>query len=789
MVEQSRKDVWTYASANSVITPGNLAGTYKPGMRVALKQSTIKFFVIVSATYSSPNTTIVLDGMGVYSLTNAAITAHIDTPEIAPKGFPLALASQSLAGFCPATGSPAGLYLKDDMTWGAPDGTNRHDHPELKLLGVINCYKSDGMYYAKYANTLLTFSSSANPSVVLQAANDAGEALGGALITIYGAFSGVDTPVTVNGKNKFVGFGTAISSISGSANPIFLVEFDVSPASIGGSYLFEDLTFVPSANGISCIEYGYGNTGTPGLCNVRFDMTGRNNATVGILFSGMVNCIFIDRCEFIGTAGSYTSGNGIYCAIATDSTHYGPMGVTISRCVFNGLYRGISFNNQGATQYMASIYVYDSLFTGCERGCNLLNINDFKVMRCIMDSTLTCIYIDGGWVGEISDNWLFGGSYDAEQQGGTAGGNCIRIIDTTYNVGDIRMSGNSYGMYDISEGMVYLTKFNNTTLVENISSFNDSYYQGAYGFYVDSNVITRPSSIKVVCGFFHPGVTTAITIMKSDYVTIALNDLHGNATKIVTTGSSPIINLNDGVPDDGWVSSGETWTYAAADATVKTWTFTISGDLTAKYSKGMKIKLTQSTGGVKYFLISKTPTYGSPNTTITIYGGTDYVLENETISSPFYSMMKSPPGFPLSSSKWAFVISSSTDRTQLTPVSGTIYNPGGESYSIPAGDWFIQSTFSDIEVVQTNRGYLYATFMLSLGSDGTNPIYQNSPYSGYDISLWSASDSPYYSDGIVEFTAKTTVYYCFQATFGGDGAPSISLTTYDREFTFRCALL
>ena len=48
----------------------------------------------------------------------------------------------------------------------------------------------------------------------------------------------------------------------------------------------------------------------------------------------------------------------------------------------------------------------------------------------------------------------------------------------------------------------------------------------------------------------------------------------------------------------GWISAGETWTYASADD--PTYTFTISGDLTTKYYAGMRISLTQTTE--KFFI-------------------------------------------------------------------------------------------------------------------------------------------------------------------------------------------
>jgi len=87
-----------------------------------------------------------------------------------------------------------------------------------------------------------------------------------------------------------------------------------------------------------------------------------------------------------------------------------------------------------------------------------------------------------------------------------------------------------------------------------------------------------------------------------------------------------------------WIPVKETWTYVSATS------FKISGDKTGKYQKGDKIKLTQTT--VKYFYIIGI-SYSSPNTTITVTGGSDYSLANTTITSPFYSKAESPQGFPL----------------------------------------------------------------------------------------------------------------------------------------------
>jgi hypothetical protein len=89
---------------------------------------------------------------------------------------------------------------------------------------------------------------------------------------------------------------------------------------------------------------------------------------------------------------------------------------------------------------------------------------------------------------------------------------------------------------------------------------------------------------------------------------------------------------------DGWTDPSETWTYLSAT------TFTVAADVTAKYSKGDKIKFTQTT--VKYFYIIAVSTFSGGVTTLTITGGTDYTLVNAAISANFYSKQQTPNAFP-----------------------------------------------------------------------------------------------------------------------------------------------
>jgi len=134
---------------------------------------------------------------------------------------------------------------------------------------------------------------------------------------------------------------------------------------------------------------------------------------------------------------------------------------------------------------------------------------------------------------------------------------------------------------------------------------------------------------------------------------------------------------------DGWTAAtGETWTYASADS--PTFTFTVATDLTTKYAAGQRIKLTQTTA--KYFIVTKV-SYSAPNTTVTIYGGTDYTLANAAITLPYMSREKAPFGFNLDPTKWTAETTSTAHDNQGATVAGTWYNLGSRSLSVPIGVW------------------------------------------------------------------------------------------------------
>lgn len=225
----------------------------------------------------------------------------------------------------------------------------------------------------------------------------------------------------------------------------------------------------------------------------------------------------------------------------------------------------------------------------------------------------------------------------------------------------------------------------------------------------------------------------------------------------------------------GWLSAEETWTYASADS--PTFTFTISGDKSAKYSPGMRIRIDQS--GIKYFIITSV-SYSSLDTTITVYGGTDYTLADATINSPCYSMLKAPVGFPLSPAKWSVSLVDSVDRYQNNPVKDTVYNLGSLSVTLPIGVWNVY--FQVVSVCAATSGAytdIYAGLSTSLSSFDNQSLrgrtYLATDSGGAGISIGNITRST-----ILTLTSKTTYYVlCMtdlenQSIIGFNGAADAS---------------
>jgi len=151
-------------------------------------------------------------------------------------------------------------------------------------------------------------------------------------------------------------------------------------------------------------------------------------------------------------------------------------------------------------------------------------------------------------------------------------------------------------------------------------------------------------------------------------------DIKSYLTSTLTTElDTQLTNLNN-----GWVSLDNVLTFSSLNT--RTSIVTTSIDLTSMLSIGMKIKLTQTT--TKYFIIT-----GISETTLTLYGGTNYTLINAAITNISYSSQKSPYGFPINPDKWDIIVKDTSGLAQSNPTAGTYYNIGTFKIDLEPGSW------------------------------------------------------------------------------------------------------
>jgi len=146
-------------------------------------------------------------------------------------------------------------------------------------------------------------------------------------------------------------------------------------------------------------------------------------------------------------------------------------------------------------------------------------------------------------------------------------------------------------------------------------------------------VVDDPSGTPVTKKITIDNLLKAVNILTAETAPTAADEL---ALYDASAGTADKVTVS-ALLGTGWILDSNTWTYASAT------TFTVSGDVTATLHKGTKLKLTQTT--VKYFYATSV-SYSAPNTTVTATAGTTYTLADAAITSPHYSYVGNPQGFP-----------------------------------------------------------------------------------------------------------------------------------------------
>lgn len=201
-------------------------------------------------------------------------------------------------------------------------------------------------------------------------------------------------------------------------------------------------------------------------------------------------------------------------------------------------------------------------------------------------------------------------------------------------------------------------------------------------------------------------------------------------------------------------------------------------DLTSKVSVGQKISWVQN-GSTRYGFVTAL-SYSGGNTSLTLYGGTDYDVDDTSthaISDVKFSSMKAPYGFPLDPDKWSEEVADSDIHQTSSPTANTWYD-SGVSLSIPIGIWNVYNQHA-LYVEATSTNYIQAVSTLSSSTSSSS----NGEFDAQSLVKTSTNDTdstivPVATSGILSLSSKTTFHVIYYtptsgvATVGVRGATS-----------------
>ena len=226
-----------------------------------------------------------------------------------------------------------------------------------------------------------------------------------------------------------------------------------------------------------------------------------------------------------------------------------------------------------------------------------------------------------------------------------------------------------------------------------------------------------------------------------------------------------------GVGSSGWISVGDTWTYASVDD--PTGIITVPSDATVTYSVGMRISMVNATNTIYGLITAVTAT------TITFLHEIDpsdslalYLLANSAITVPRYSTQKIPFGFPPEEDSWTVVGTDATSRNQASPTQNVWYNLGGLSMDLPIGSWHfgyvVFAGIDDTSIGEQRGQTTLSTGAASQGSNAHTRAFYMFDASGArvitiaEITAWDsiavASKTTYYLNTRTNNTGITTIY-------------------------------
>lgn len=204
-----------------------------------------------------------------------------------------------------------------------------------------------------------------------------------------------------------------------------------------------------------------------------------------------------------------------------------------------------------------------------------------------------------------------------------------------------------------------------------------------------------------------------------------------------------------------------------------TYVLRFAADMTSTISVGMKLAIMQTTA--KYFIVTVVGAFTDGNTDITVYGGTDYDVDDTSgtpITGVKYSGAKAPFGFPTTPSKWEVLVTDTSIRTQNSPTTGTWYNIGGsaEQIIIPIGVWVVEY----IVGAQAAGGSGSTNIAIYTTLSTANNTQSDTGFTVRTLTTPQYIEATHYRNKMLNLVSKTTYYLNTKSDFSAG-----SMTIYN----------
>lgn len=264
------------------------------------------------------------------------------------------------------------------------------------------------------------------------------------------------------------------------------------------------------------------------------------------------------------------------------------------------------------------------------------------------------------------------------------------------------------------------------------------------------------------------------TPQPDDYIPIV--DESGTITKK--------INMSDltGYPTLGWVTAGETWSYASWSSTTRIGVLTVPSDATTKYTVGMRIMITQSTGGTKYGII-----VAVASTTLTVFFPSGTTLNNEAITNPFYTSSKAPYSFPADPTLWRLRTTSTSNPSTSSSSWGSL----SIALTVGIGMWKLRwkALIGTDKGTDTNNSWHYGTLSSNTSSETNADLTIVNNVQKNDTS--HATHCTLTAQDLVNLASQTTFTVLGKRTDdgGGTNATDIQGSRQATVVVAECALL